>query len=196
MTLENHEYPFSNENPVGFWSIREHMVLRGVTPTDVTESLDSPVVQSLIGRTLLVECLRRQGLFTGWPIYRYGPYGKPQLENYPECFFNISHCNRAVVCVVSDQEIGVDVETIDEIDESVMKLVFNDAEIESVMSHVSPARAFTQLWTKKESLLKYLGTGMNDDMKDLLNRYDCVFWPRHGDDYEICVCLRAVERCH
>ncbi|MDO5566929.1 MAG: hypothetical protein Q4G59_09760 [Planctomycetia bacterium] len=126
MITKYHWNPYSDENPIGFWSTRKQVILRGVTWNDVPESLDSPMVQSLVGRNLLVECLRRQGLFTDWPVYQYGPHGKPQLENYPDLFFNISHCNRAVVCAVADHEIGVDVETITEVDKDAMQLVFNE----------------------------------------------------------------------
>ncbi len=192
MTTRDTGSPCSDEKSIGFWNARKQVLLRGVTWNDVPESLDSPMVQSLVGRCLLVECLRRQGLFTGWPVYRYGPFGKPQLENYPGLFFNISHCCRAVVCVVADHEIGVDVETITEIDKQVMDLVLNDREIDFVVSHTDPPRAFTQRWTQKESLLKCLGTGICENIKDILDCYDCEFWPRHGDDYEISVCLRAV----
>ncbi|MDD3585923.1 MAG: hypothetical protein PHQ75_01960, partial [Thermoguttaceae bacterium] len=91
MTTRDTGSPCSDEKSIGFWNARKQVLLRGVTWNDVPESLDSPMVQSLVGRCLLVECLRRQGLFTGWPVYRYGPFGKPQLENYPGLFFVTVH---------------------------------------------------------------------------------------------------------
>jgi len=39
-------------------------------------------------------------------------YGKPQLENFSDIFFNISHSKNTIVAAVCDEKIGVDIEEI------------------------------------------------------------------------------------
>lgn len=101
----------------------------------------------------------------------YGEHGKPALKNNPDIHFNISHCKRAVACVVSDKPVGIDIECFGRYKESVARAVLCDAEMASVLQSADPDKAFTELWTKKEALLKYLGTGVGSDMKDILSQY-------------------------
>lgn len=99
--------------------------------------------------------------------FAYGPNGKPFLKSYPDIHFNISHCPGAVFCAVSDTPIGVDVEEI-QYDEDVAAKVFSDQECQMIRAAGNPAVKFTELWTRKEALLKLSGTGLVDDMRDLL----------------------------
>lgn len=101
----------------------------------------------------------------------YGEHGKPALKNNPDIHFNISHCKRAVACVVSDKPVGIDIECFGRYKESVARAVLSDAEMASVLQSADPDKVFTELWTKKEALLKYLGTGVGSDMKDILSQY-------------------------
>lgn len=101
----------------------------------------------------------------------YGEHGKPALKNNPDIHFNISHCKRAVACVISDKPVGIDIECFGRYKESVARAVLSDAEMASVLQSADPDKVFTELWTKKEALLKYLGTGVGSDMKDILSQY-------------------------
>lgn len=101
----------------------------------------------------------------------YGEHGKPALKNNPDIHFNISHCKRAVACVVSDKPVGIDIECFGRYKESVARAVLSDAEMASVLQSADPDKVFTELWTKKEALLKYLGAGVGSDMKDILSQY-------------------------
>ena len=40
-------------------------------------------------------------------------HGKPYLPDFPEVHFNLSHSGNRVMCIVSDHEVGCDVEKID-----------------------------------------------------------------------------------
>ena len=44
----------------------------------------------------------------------------------------------------------------------------NEAEAEEILSSPNPAAAFTRMWTRKEAGVKLYGTGISNDMKDLL----------------------------
>lgn len=182
------------KNGNGFRIHTKNFLLFGVERTDLDESLSSPRIQSLVGRSLLIQGLKEMGVFHESPIYRYGEYKKPYLSNYPGLFFNIAHCVEAVVCALAKQEIGVDVEQIQILDPDVIEIILNEEEKKSVQISSDPDREFIRYWTLKESLLKYRGTGLTDDLKDLLICSSCQFNGYSGKNYEIAVCFSTEKR--
>lgn len=96
------------------------------------------------------------------------PTGKPYLTEYPCYEFSISHTKNAVVAAVSDKPVGVDVEKIRDIDISIARRVFSENELAWLggMDENTKHRFFT-LWTKKEALGKFYGTGLMNGIKSL-----------------------------
>ena len=130
----------------------------------------------ILGRKLNAAAylLLRQGLsveygITESPELGYNEHGKPFVIGHPEVHFNLSHCRIAVVCALSSHPVGVDVEHIRPLNESLVRYTMNDGEVAEIMSSAHPDVAFTCLWTKKEALLKLLGTGISGKVKDVLN---------------------------
>lgn len=92
----------------------------------------------------------------------YTSRGKPYAEE-KGIFLSISHSHGLCAAAVSDSEIGVDIEYIDpeRPNERLMRLAsrfFSPDECEYVA--VSPERRFWEVWTAKESLIKYTGEGL------------------------------------
>ena len=88
-------------------------------------------------------------------------YGKP-LSN--KCFFNISHSKGVVVLAVSQKhDVGVDVEVIREKDEDLVRYISSDEEYEFIKNELD----FFSVWTNKESLVKCLGTGIRNKVKNI-----------------------------
>ena len=99
-----------------------------------------------------------------------GPFGKPFLKDFPQVHFSISHCRRAVLCAVCDAPVGVDVEEL-QYDPSLARAVLSEAELSQLLACPDPRLCFTELWTRKESLLKLEGTGLSGpDLRSLLER--------------------------
>ena len=88
--------------------------------------------------------------------------------------FNISHCKVAVACVVADVEVGVDVERIGRYNDALARHVLNDEEYGHVVASDNPDLDFTILWTQKEAIVKLTGRGIDDDLKNLLIKYNNV----------------------
>lgn len=103
------------------------------------------------------------------PIFEFGVHGKPFIVGHPDIHFNISHCKEAVVCVISNRPIGVDVESIREYKDSLIQYTMNDEEIQQIKQAEHPDIAFTRLWTMKEARLKLTGEGINNNMKNVLD---------------------------
>ena len=117
---------------------------------------------------LLREGLRREYGITEPPVFEYGEHGKPVLAGLPHIHFNMSHCREAVVCVLSDRPVGIDIESIGKYKESLARYTMNDAELQQILTAERPDVAFIRLWTMKEAVLKRSGEGLCNDMKTVL----------------------------
>ena len=123
---------------------------------------------------VLAYLLLKKGLRTTYgimenPLFEYNEHGKPSIVDHPDIFFNLSHCKEAAVCVISDHPVGIDVESIREYKESLVRYTMNDAEIREIESSENPASAFIRLWTMKEATMKLVGTGISNDMKNVID---------------------------
>ena len=109
---------------------------------------------------------------------------KPRLEGDP-LFFNISHTRDAFAFAISRYyEVGIDIEKVDRsIDfKSITGKFFSRAESSFILDSPDDSRnRFFLLWTRKEALLKAMGTGIISDLshfeifrkKNLINRKSC-----------------------
>lgn len=120
---------------------------------------------------LLMEGLEREYGLSGPPILTFGANGKPFLVDHPEIQFNLSHCPRAALCILSGEEVGCDIEAVpDALDWDVCRHCFNEAEQDAIASADNPLLAFTEHWTRKEAYLKWTGEGLCDDLPGLFTR--------------------------
>lgn len=94
--------------------------------------------------------------------------GKPYIKNC-EVKFNLSHSGTKVMCAVSGNDIGCDVEKVKDIDDKIAKRFFHNEEYDYILSQKSEEKqkdAFFRLWTLKESFLKITGLGMKLPLSD------------------------------
>lgn len=124
---------------------------------------------SLGAELLLQHCLREHGIVS----YELGTagYGKPYLKEWTvggqtekePVYFNLSHSGERVMCVLSGQETGCDVEKIKAMEQAVAKRFFAAEEYQLVMSQPDKEAGnemFFRIWTRKESYMKATGLGM------------------------------------
>lgn len=132
-------------------------------------------------------------------------YGKPFLKDLP-FFFNISHSGEWVICAVSNEEIGADIEIIKDTNLSIGERFFSKEENEYLnnTSNDKKEKAFFNIWTLKESYVKYIGQGLSMPLNsfsfniesDSIKLYDSSNNLKHlkfkqyfiDDDYIIAVC--------
>ena len=91
---------------------------------------------------LLCEGLRKEYGITEKPVFEYGEHGKPSIIGHPDIHFNFSHCREAAVCVISDRPVGVDIESIREYKESLVRYTMNEDEIAQITQSLHPEEAF------------------------------------------------------
>lgn len=94
-------------------------------------------------------------------------FGKPYLQDH-KIYFNISYSNDWVICCISESEVGVDIEKIQDIDKKFIKYISNksDSWIEN-HAQCQLKNYFFLDWCLRESFVKYMGTGLSYDIKQL-----------------------------
>ena len=103
------------------------------------------------------------------PVFIYDNSGKPMLQGHPDIHFSMSHCHEAVAVAVSDHPIGIDIETLNHYSQEIAARVMNEKEMKEIIASPQPARAFTRLWTMKESLYKLTGDDNGGDVAHILD---------------------------
>ena len=137
---------------------------------------------------LLKRGLREEYGITGNPVFEYNEHGKPSIIGHPEIYFNLSHCREAAVCAISPRPVGVDVESIREYKDSLVRYTMNDLEISLIESDTSPDVAFIRLWTMKEATLKLSGQGISNDMKEVIDMDGLEYLSVEMPQYVYTVC--------
>ncbi|NLB09484.1 MAG: 4'-phosphopantetheinyl transferase superfamily protein [Clostridiaceae bacterium] len=114
---------------------------------------------SLGAGALLAYSLGSRGISEHRDI-QLGDNGKPYLSS--RLHYNISHSGSKIVCSFSEQEVGVDLEQILPVDDSLIRQVCVASEQAHLLQLEPEAqgREFFVLWTAKESYMKLRGTGL------------------------------------
>ncbi len=119
-------------------------------------------IRSLIGYVLASVSAKKP-----LPVhFEKGPYGKPFIEGGPK--FSISHSGSYVVCAISNEEVGVDVQRHTEIDYlPIAERFYQKEEVKAIQEAEHPKLTFFQIWAKKEALLKCSGVGLSRDFEKI-----------------------------
>lgn len=122
-------------------------------------------------RCLAAEALLRYGVRQALGLQNFtlekGPQGKPFLAGREDFHFNLSHSGQWVVLAWGGSPVGVDVEEVrmDRGREALAHRFFTPEEQDYVFRQEdSRDTRFYEIWTGKESYLKYLGTGLRKSL--------------------------------
>ncbi len=129
------------------------------------------------------------GLDTSTWSVALGPFGKPAFADHPEAHFNKSHTPGAVALAVWDRPIGVDIEAVGRYDERIVRRFFSVEEQRYVHAAADDVQTrFTEVWTRKEALVKWRGDGLRHrfDLFDTTN--DQRLRTRLIDGFVVSVC--------
>lgn len=139
---------------------------------------------SKTSKELLEIVLKEEGI-TSYKISK-SINGKPYIDN-SNIFYNISHKNKMVGLIISDSEVGLDIEYIDTENikrKSTLKYFFTEKERKSITTN----EELLTLWTKKESYIKLNGGMLRDAIGLDINNINVMFDTFKLDNYIITIC--------
>ena len=149
VNIKNLEDPLENQKLLELVdSKRKNKVVRYRMPDDRKRSLGAGI--------LIKKILNENGLSEN--SLKYSENEKPFADNL---FFNISHSSDYVVGVVSDCDVGCDIERISAAPLEVAERYFCPGELAYIKAAENKDKAFFTLWTLKESYMKMTGQGMS-----------------------------------
>lgn len=92
---------------------------------------------------------------------------KPYLASHPWLFFNISHSENFAAIAISRKKVGIDIEYLSEDFKftNLLPDIFDDNERLIIQNAADIKKTFYTLWTRKESFVKALGKGIDEDFK-------------------------------
>ena len=156
--------------------------------------------------------LRRQMLAAEWLLIRavldYDPQtalpleitctegGKPRFKARPLCF-SLSHSGPFVACAIADHEIGLDIQEMVKNKGLLAERFFAAEERCFLQGQQDQDRAFTALWSLKESYLKATGEGLSraldgftvaPESMTLRENRDVSFWRYSDARFELALC--------
>ncbi len=88
-------------------------------------------------------------------------FGKPYVKN--EIFFNVTHSESLLAVAVSDTSVGIDCEFLNEKEHIAVLSKFSAREQKEINSPYD----FYEHWTAKEAFIKYIGTSIAKDLKNV-----------------------------
>lgn len=130
--------------------------------------------------------------------------GKPYVAEMPDFHYNISHSGRWVVIAYGSSPVGIDVQSIreDVRDDALARRWFTPEEQADLLSTPEDSRRqrFFEIWTGKESYLKYLGTGLQQGLDSFSVLPDHIppevsFYSTVLDDHCLTLCSRDNSHC-
>ena len=92
--------------------------------------------------------------------FSYDKNQKPRIKALPNLHFNFSHTHQAVICAISNNEIGVDIEKIRPINLKISSRICTKSEQKLIENSCNKEKMLFEIWTKKESYAKMLGSSV------------------------------------
>ena len=118
----------------------------------------SDVQLSVGGNLLLIELIKRFELNLSLADLHYNPWQRPYFDAGFD--FNISHSGNMIVCCATDNgKVGIDIELTGPVNFNYDDY-FTPTEQKNIRADQNPDTAFFKYWTRKEAVLKAVGTGV------------------------------------
>lgn len=125
-------------------------------------------------------------------VFTKDAYGKPYIVGMP-IYYNISHSGQYAVLVISDSDVGVDVQLKKKAQKrKIAERFFSKREQEMVHADKEDGEHFYRIWCRKEAYGKYIGVGLNEGIL-LANMYSEIPDVEFHDldivpGYGLCIC--------
>ncbi|HTD40645.1 MAG TPA: 4'-phosphopantetheinyl transferase superfamily protein [Mucilaginibacter sp.] len=121
---------------------------------------------SIAGKLLLSKLLQERNSKYSLADLKYNEYHRPYFNGDPD--FNIAHSGNIVICCEADNgQIGIDIEQVNPLDFADFTDFFTSKEWSSINSYPNKFDGFYDFWTKKEAVLKAIGSGFHTPLNSV-----------------------------
>ncbi|MDA9612392.1 4'-phosphopantetheinyl transferase superfamily protein [Flavobacteriales bacterium] len=146
-----------NNCNIAIWNTQETLdeLLKLSKPFDLTKRKNEKRKKEFLSSRLLLEQLNPNAIIT------YNDFGAPELDNGK--YISISHSKEMVAIIISEQQVGLDIE---QISEKALRLAAKFISAKN-QSNLTKEKA-TLIWCCKEAIFKWHQTGGVDLIKDII----------------------------
>ena len=121
---------------------------------------------SIGGKLLLLKLLQERNNECSLADLGYNEYRRPYFDSSID--FNIAHSGNIVICGMTDEgQIGVDIEQVSQLDFNDFTDFFTKNEWHYINNHPDKFDGFYNFWTKKEAVLKAIGSGFHTPLNSV-----------------------------
>lgn len=155
------------------YSEEEYQAIYNEIPKIIQEKIDHKALiknkkQTILGYYLLNKLLKSSYDLYKIPEIIFNENGKPLFKEI-NIYFNISHSEELVACAISSKNIGIDIEKIQSKKTSLINYICNEEELKQIETSLNKEQEFIEIWTKKESYIKFKGSSVTNNLKNVLN---------------------------
>ena len=146
-----------NNCSIAIWNTQETLdeLLKLSKPFDLTKRKTEKRKKEFLSSRLLLEQLNPNAIIT------YNDFGAPELDNGK--YISISHSKEMVAIIISEQQVGLDIE---QISEKALRLAAKFISAKN-QSNLTKEKA-TLIWCCKEAVFKWHQKGGVDFIKDII----------------------------
>ena len=137
--------------------------------TRVREEYAGEHLEHMIAEKLLETGLKKEyGINLKHEPRAEGEHGKPFLSWRPQIHYNVSHSGNYVVCILADQEVGIDVQIHKKANyERMLERMVSPAQRIEILEGEDPEKEFFRQWVLREAYIKWTGEGLSRDMRTI-----------------------------
>lgn len=170
---------YINDN-ISSFSEDEYKIAYALMPRSRQEKVNNLLFKESKLRSVIAFQLLQNGLESDFNVsapidFYYNQYGKPFLLNTPTIHFSLSHSDRAVLCIIGDGNVGIDVEDLKTPSDDLIRYCCNNIEQEEIFKSGSIMEEFYKKWTQKECYLKMRGCGITSNIRDAIKDLSIKF---------------------
>lgn len=164
----------------GGWSMKAVIYF-----TEVPQQYEHKNMEHMIGEKLLATGLYKEyGLKLAFEPRATGEHGKPFLTLQPRIHYNITHSGKYVMCIIADQEIGIDVQVHKKVNyERMLERMVPADMIREILDSDEPEKAFFTQWVLREAYIKWTGEGLSRDLRTISMDDGTYLMLELGEDY-------------
>ena len=153
----------------------------------------SDKIQSLIGEIVIrTELIEKFNLKNKEINFIENKYGKPIVKKLEDFHFNLSHSGNYVVAAISENEVGIDIEKIEEFQDfkEIAENFFSKEEVSYILEGTKEETVdrFYEIWTLKEAYVKFKSKGLSIPLESFtifFDRYNNIKVKKSGkESYE------------